>query len=54
MRRHHGITDQKKFLAELTEAYFGMNDFLPFNHGELKAHEPEVYQLMEEIWGKLP
>lgn len=53
-RRHYGLTDQKEFFAEMTEAYFGMNDFFPFNRGELKAHEPEVYQLMEEIWGKLP
>ena len=53
-RRHYGLTDQKEFFAEMTEAYFGMNDFYPFNRGELKTYEPEVYALMEEIWGKLP
>lgn len=53
-RRHYGLTDHKEFFAEMTEAYFGMNDFYPFNRGELKTHEPEVYALMEEIWGKLP
>lgn len=53
-RRHYGLTDQKEFFAEMTEAYFGVNDFFPFNRGELKTHEPEVFQLMEEIWGKLP
>ncbi len=53
-RRHYGLTDQKEFFAEMTEAYFGMNDFFPFNRGELKEHEPEVFKLMEEIWGKLP
>jgi hypothetical protein len=54
MRRHHGITEQKEFLAELTEAYCDMNDFLLFNHGEPRTRELEVVQLMEEIWGKLP
>ena len=53
-RRHYGLTNQKEFFAEMTEAYFGMNDFYPFNRGELKTKEPEVYALMEEIWGKLP
>jgi hypothetical protein len=53
-RRHYGLTNQKEFFAEMTEAYFGMNDFYPFNRGELKTREPEVYALMEEIWGKLP
>ncbi|MCD6049891.1 MAG: hypothetical protein K0Q55_1294 [Verrucomicrobia bacterium] len=53
-RRHYGLTDQKEFFAEMTESYFGMNDFFPFNRGELKEHEPEVFKLMEEIWGKLP
>lgn len=53
-RRHYGLTDYNEFFAEMTEAYFGMNDFYPFNRGELKTHEPEVYALMKEIWGKLP
>ncbi|HEY1170324.1 MAG TPA: metallopeptidase [Verrucomicrobiae bacterium] len=53
-RRHYGLTNHKEFFAEMTESYFGMNDFFPFNRGELKTHEPEVFKLMEDIWGKLP
>jgi alpha-L-fucosidase 2 len=49
--RHYGLTDQKEFFAEMTEAYFGVNDFFPFNRGELQTAEPEIYQLMTEIWG---
>jgi hypothetical protein len=37
----------------MTEAYFGTNDFFPFNRGELMTAEPEIYQLMKEIWGPL-
>jgi hypothetical protein len=53
MGKHYGLTDQKEFFAEMTEAYFGSNDFYPFVGGELKQAEPEIYQLMEEIWGAL-
>jgi hypothetical protein len=48
--RHYGLTDHKEFFAEMTEAYFGSNDFFPFNRGELKTAEPEIHQLMVEIW----
>ncbi|HEY8747857.1 MAG TPA: hypothetical protein VIM11_07775 [Tepidisphaeraceae bacterium] len=54
MREHYGLTNQKEFFAEMTEAYFGMNDFFPFNSAELRREEPELFQLMREIWGKLP
>ncbi|MGO9112581.1 MAG: hypothetical protein ACLP9L_25400 [Thermoguttaceae bacterium] len=28
--RHYALTDHKEFFAEMSEAYFGMNDFFPF------------------------
>lgn len=49
--RHYGLTDQKEFFAEMTEAYFGTNDFFPFNRGELKTTEPAIHQLLSDIWG---
>ncbi len=49
--RHYGLTDQKEFFAEMTETYFGSNDFFPFNRGELMTAEPEIYQLMQTLWG---
>jgi hypothetical protein len=51
---HYGLTDQKEFFAEMTESYFGHNDFFPFNAGELKREEPELFKLLEKIWGPLP
>jgi hypothetical protein len=53
-RPHYARTNQMEFFAEMTEAYFGRNDFFPFNSGELKQDEPEVFKLMEKVWGKLP
>ena len=49
--RHYALTDQKEFFAEMSEAYFGMNDFFPFNRAELRIEEPEIYALLEKIWG---
>ena len=49
--RHYGLTDHKEFFAEMTESYFGTNDFFPFNRAELMTAEPEIYQLMLAVWG---
>jgi len=53
-RRHYALTNHKEFFAEMTEAYFGMNDFFPFTNPELKESEPEAFTLLEEIWGPVP
>ena len=51
--KHYGLTDQKEFFAEMTEAYFGSNDFQPFNRAELKTDHPAIYALLTDIWGPL-
>jgi hypothetical protein len=43
-----------EFFAEMSESYFGANDFYPFNQGELKDYAPEIFELMQKIWGKTP
>jgi hypothetical protein len=50
-RKHYALTNQMEFFAEMSECYFGTNDFFPFVHGELKESEPEIYQLLREVWG---
>ena len=52
--KHYALTDQKEFFAEMTEAFFGMNDFYPFNRAELMHAEPAIYNLLLEIWAKAP
>ena len=54
MREHYALNDPKEFFAEMTESYFGSNDFYPFVSGELKDAEPELFVLLAEIWGPLP
>ena len=48
--KHYGLTNHKEFFAEMTEAYFGANDFFPFNRAELKESEPEIHAMLREIW----
>jgi hypothetical protein len=52
--RHYALTDHKEFFAEMTEAYFGVNDFFPFNRAELREAEPAVYALLRDIWEAPP
>jgi Glucose-regulated metallo-peptidase M90 len=49
--RHYALTDEKEFFAEMSEAYFGKNDFFPFDAVELEREEPQIYKLLVEIWG---
>jgi hypothetical protein len=48
--KHYALTDHKEVFAEMTEAYFGSNDFFPFNRAELKDAEPAVYELIKHVW----
>jgi hypothetical protein len=48
--RHYALTNRMEFFAEMTESYFGVNDFFPFNRAELKEAEPEIYTLLHDIW----
>lgn len=54
MREHYGLNNAKEFFAEMTESYFGSNDFYPFVAGELKQAEPEIFLLLAAIWGRCP
>jgi len=52
--RHYALTNPMEWFAEMTESYFGANDFFPFNQGELQQQEPEIFKLMQKIWGATP
>jgi hypothetical protein len=54
LRKHYGLTNPVEFFAEMTEAYFGENDFYPFVAGELQRAEPMIFSLLGDIWGPLP
>jgi hypothetical protein len=49
--RHYALNNAKEYFAEMTEAYFGTNDFYPFVRAELKRVDPRMYDLLEKVWG---
>ena len=46
----YAITNEQEYFAECSEAFFGVNDFYPFVRGELKQHDPKMYELLKKIW----
>ncbi len=50
---HYGLNNHKEYFAEATEAYFGVNDFYPFVRAELREHDPRMFALLEQLWGKI-
>lgn len=50
--RAYALTDDHEYFAEATEAFFGTNDFYPFTREELRKHDSELYDLLEEAWSR--
>ena len=50
MMQHYAMTNDREYFAELSEAYFGRNDFFPFQREELKKHDPMGYAMIETAW----
>lgn len=46
----YALSNPMEYFAESTEAYFGKNDFFPFNRKELKEADPEMHDLIEKLW----
>ena len=48
--RAYAMNNVQEYFAELTEAYFGTNDFHPFVKPELRVHDPEGFAAVESLW----
>jgi len=46
----YAATNPQEYFAEVSEAYFGKNDFYPFVREELVRHDPVGYQMIERAW----
>jgi dipeptidyl-peptidase 4 len=46
----YAMTTAMEYFAEATEAYFGRNDFFPFDRDELKKHDPDMEALLGKLW----
>jgi hypothetical protein len=50
-RKAYAASNVEEYFAEATEAFFGTNDFYPFVRPELREHDPELFRVLERIWG---
>jgi hypothetical protein len=50
-RSAYATKNATEYFAELTEAYFGKNDYYPFTRSDLLRHDPVGYGLVERLWG---
>jgi len=49
-KRAYALKNEDEYFAELSEAYFGTNDFYPYNRAELKNFDSVGYTLMQQMW----
>jgi hypothetical protein len=47
----YALSNHKEYFSESTEAYFGKNDFYPFDRVELRKHDRQIHDLLEKLWG---
>lgn len=49
-RPAYARTNIREYFAELTEAWFGRNDYAPFNREELVEVDPAGASMIEKVW----
>lgn len=52
--RAYGLNNAGEFFAEVTEAFFGRNDYYPFNRDELTRHDPTALAMLQKVWQVSP
>lgn len=50
-RPHYAMTNAMEYFAECSEAWFGRNDFEPFDRAELEKFDPAGARMVVEMWG---
>ena len=49
-RRACAATNPMEYFAGVSEAYFGRNDFSPFDRAEWEQHDPAAAVLLGKLW----
>jgi len=49
-QKAYAMKNKVEYFAELTEAYFGKNDYYPFTNADLKEFDPLGYELTRAAW----
>jgi len=53
-KKAYALNNDQEYFAELTEAWFGTNDFYPFVRAEVLKHDPEAAKALKEVWQNPP
>jgi hypothetical protein len=48
----YAATDPMEYFAEASEAFFGKNDFYPFDRSDLERHDPKMCAVVDKLWHK--
>ncbi|KAA3611906.1 MAG: class A beta-lactamase-related serine hydrolase [Planctomycetota bacterium] len=48
--KSYALTNVREYFAELSEAFFGTNDFYPFVKAELQQYDPLGFQAVADAW----
>jgi hypothetical protein len=46
----YALNNEFEFFAEATEAYFGLNDYYPFDREDLMEYDPTTFAVLEQVW----
>ncbi|MFZ4540840.1 MAG: hypothetical protein ACOYNL_03380 [Rickettsiales bacterium] len=46
----YAMNNEKEYFAELSEAYFGVNDYYPYTRDELEKYDPEGFTMLQAVW----
>ncbi len=50
--RAYALANAKEYFCELTEAYFGRNDYFPHTRKDLKTYDPAGFEAVNRVWNK--
>ncbi len=50
-REAYALVSATEYFSELTEAYFGLNDYEPFDRAGLLEFDPVGHGMVESVWG---
>ncbi|HEX3133751.1 MAG TPA: hypothetical protein VHX44_09250 [Planctomycetota bacterium] len=50
----YALSNPHEYFSELSEAYFGENDFAPYDRAELRAYDANGFAMIEQVWAVTP
>lgn len=50
----YALSNPHEYFSELSEAYFGENDFAPYDRAELRAYDATGFAMIEQVWAITP